>query len=148
MANDCVTDVKFLRVRESAVLPTYATAGAVGMDLYAAITKSVWIEPFRICKVPIGWKVEIPEGYEGQIRARSGLAAKYGISVINGPGTIDSDFRGELWVILTGLDHYEIKPHDRIAQLVIAPVSRLPVREVLTLSNTERGEGGFGSTGV
>ena len=131
-------------------LPAYKTSGAAGLDLRAAVTDDVTIEPFQRLLVPTGLKMAIPEGYEGQVRPRSGLALKQGLSVLNSPGTIDSDYRGEVGVILINLGTEPIVIHRglRMAQLVIAPIVQPEIEVVASLDNTERGAGGFGSTGV
>ena len=132
-------------------LPSYETAGAAGMDLSAALPEGtpVIIGPMERSLIPTGLSIELPEGYEAQIRPRSGLALKSGLTVLNTPGTIDSDYRGEVKVILVNLSNgpVEINRADRIAQMVIAPVTRANIKEVESLSLTKRGEGGFGSTG-
>ena len=142
--------VKVLPHGKGLDLPSYATPLSSGMDLRAAVEDKVIIKPLERCVIPTGIAVEIPPGYEGQVRPRSGLALKKGITVLNAPGTIDADYRGEVKVILINLGQEEvvINRGDRIAQLVIAPVVRAKVEEVEDLSTTERGEGGFGSTGV
>ncbi len=129
-------------------LPGYATDGAAGMDVCAA--ESLTIRPSARALVATGFAVAIPPGYEIQVRPRSGLAFKQGISVLNTPGTIDSDYRGEVKVLLANLgeDDFAIRKGDRVAQLVVAPVQRGIMREVENLDDTARGEGGFGSTGV
>ena len=135
-------------------LPTYRTEGAAGADLRANFPLQgrggVTIAPGERALVPTGLRVAIPDGYEGQVRARSGLALRHGIVVPNGPGTIDADYRGTLGVILAnfGSDPFSISHGDRIAQLVIAPVTRVTFEVVETLDDTPRGSGGFGSTGV
>jgi dUTP pyrophosphatase len=128
-------------------LPRYETAGAAGLDLRA--DEEVTLAPGERRQVPTGLAVEIPAGYEGQVRPRSGLAARHGVGMVNGPGTIDADYRGEVMVILVnhGQAPFAARRGDRIAQLVIAPVARVEVRLADDLSETERGEGGFGSTG-
>jgi dUTP pyrophosphatase len=130
--------------------PGYETSGSSGMDLRAAIDESIAIASGEGAVIPIGLKMEIPLGYEGQVRTRSGLAASHGLTVLNSPGTIDADYRGEVKVILMNLggDTVNIDRGDRIAQLVIAPVTRVVVEEVDEVDETTRGEGGFGSTGV
>jgi len=143
-------DLPTRRLREEATLPTYATMGSAGMDLYACLPDAkVHLEFGDRAIIPTGIAVAIPMGFEGQVRPRSGLAAKHGVTVINAPGTVDSDYRGEVKVALVCLnrDGYTIKHGDRIAQMVISGHARLPPREVEDLGNTERGEGGFGSTG-
>ena len=129
-------------------LPGYATDGAAGMDVCAA--ESLTIRPSARALVATGFAVAIPPGHEIQVRPRSGLALKQGISVLNTPGTIDSDYRGEVKVLLANLgeDDFAIRKGDRVAQLVVAPVQRGIMREVENLDDTARGEGGFGSTGV
>ena len=130
-------------------LPQYETANAVGLDVRANTTEAIRLAPLERALVPTGLYVEIPEGYEIQVRPRSGLAAKYGISVANAPGTIDPDYRGEIKVILVNLSNevVELKPGERIAQLVVAQFTRIEWESVEQLSDTERGAGGFGSTG-
>ncbi len=138
------------RLHPRAMLPTYQSAGAAGLDLAACIESEVVMVPGQIAVIPTGWSVEIPGGFEGQVRPRSGLATKYAVTVPNAPGTIDSDYRGELKVALINLGRAEfvVTSGMRIAQLVIAPVSRAVVEEVEELTTTHRGAGGFGSTGV
>ena len=130
-------------------LPDYQSAHAAGMDLHAAIDRPITLEPARIVMVPTGLAIAIPVGYEAQVRPRSGLACRHGVTVPNAPGTIDADYRGELTVALInlGAEPVAITPHMRIAQLVIAPVARAAWREVVELPDTERGAGGFGHTG-
>ena len=128
-------------------LPKYARQGDAGMDICAAADD--FISAFNWKAISTGLFVEIPEGYEIQIRSRSGLAFKYGVSVLNSPGTIDSGYRGEIKVILKNSDHhrYDVKKGERIAQMVVAPVTTAIFTEVAELSDSERGEGGLGSTG-
>ena len=130
-------------------LPKYETEGSSGMDIRAAVENQVTIAPGKIALVPTNLSVEIPIGYEIQVRPRSGLAAKNGIGVLNSPGTIDSDYRGEVKVILFNFseNNFIIKRGDRIAQLVIAEVILADVKEVKNLNTSNRGEGGFGHTG-
>ncbi len=129
--------------------PSYKTNGASGMDLIAFVKKPIKILPGETNLVPTGISIAIPEGYEIQIRPRSGLAAKNQITVLNTPGTIDSDYRGELKIILInhGKKEFIINNNDRVAQMVLTPVSKIELREVEMLTNTNRGKGGFGSTG-
>ena len=136
--------------KKTAALPAYETRGAAGMDLRANLENDIIIPPLGRMKIPTGLFMEIPEGYEGQIRPRSGLAANYGITVLNAPGTIDSDYRGEVQIILVNLgsEPYTVKNSDRIAQLVIAPVYRAEITETDSLEASSRGQGGFGSTGT
>jgi dUTP pyrophosphatase len=131
-------------------LPSYQTAGAAGLDVCAALSESVLLASGQHRLFPTGICLEIPEGYEGQVRPRSGLALRHGITVLNAPGTIDADYRGELGVVLInhGPAPVEIKPLDRIAQLVIAPVVQVQLEVVDALSETDRAAGGYGSTGV
>ena len=137
-------------VSKSGKLPAYATEGASGMDLCAYLDEPMTLLPMERKLIPTGIYVEIPEGYEGQVRARSGLAIKKGIGLVNGIGTIDSDYRGELRVPLInwGGEPFEIQDGDRIAQLVIAKYERVQVEPVQELSDTDRGEGVFGHTGI
>ena len=137
-------------VGKGAVLPSYRTRGAAGADVSAASDCPVAIAPGEWKLIPTGLSVEIPEGYEIQVRPRSGLAAKYGVTVLNAPGTIDSDYRGEISVILInhGSQDFIVNPGDRIAQLVVSRVERAEFTCTGGISRTERGDGGFGSTGV
>jgi len=125
------------------------TEGAAGMDLASAADGPIALAPGQRLGVPTGWSMELPQGYEAQIRPRSGLAAKHGVTVANAPGTIDSDYRGEIIVLLVNLgqETLTISPGDRVAQMVIAPVARAMIEEVTELSQTDRGSGGFGHTG-
>jgi len=143
-------DIKLMRLPHGhgLPLPAYETSGSAGMDIASA--ESCNIRPGRRALVSSGFAIAIPEGYEVQVRPRSGLALKHGISVLNTPGTIDSDYRGEVKVILANLgdEDFPIKKGDRIAQIVVAPVQRATMVEVTELDDTARGSGGFGSTGV
>ena len=132
------------------VLPAYETEGSAGMDLRADITDSVTLRPLERSMIPTGLFIELPIGYEAQVRPRSGLAAKRGLTCLNSPGTIDSDYRGELKVILVNLSNeiQVIEPAERIAQMVIAKHERIVFQEVSSLNSTVRGAGGFGSTGT
>lgn len=131
-------------------VPFYATELSAGMDLKAAIEEPVELDSLERAMVPTGLFIELPAGYEAQVRPRSGLAAKHGITVCNSPGTIDADYRGEIKVILVNLskDKFVINPGERIAQMVIAKYEKIEWEEVEQLGETERGAGGFGSTGV
>lgn len=142
--------IQFKRLDTNLPLPRYESDGAAGLDLRASLNASVIIPAGDQLTVGVGFLIAIPRGYEGQVRGRSGLAARYGISVVNAPGTIDSDYRGEIKVILrnNGRESFKIEPGDRIAQLVIAKAPQHPIIEVDELPETTRGEGGFGSTGV
>lgn len=142
--------MKLKMISKSGVLPTYATDGASGMDLRAYTEEPIILQPMERKLIPTGIFVEIPAGYEGQVRARSGLAIKKGIGLVNSIGTIDSDYRGELCVPLInfGQEPFEIQNGDRIAQLVIAKYERVEPELADELDDTERGAGGFGHTGV
>ena len=131
-------------------LPTYQTTGAAGADLYAALEGPVSLSPGERVLVPTGIALELPIGFEAQVRPRSGLALRHGVTTLNAPGTIDSDYRGEIGVILVnhGQDEFVINRGDRIAQLVVASVYQARFVEVSVLSDTERDNGGFGHTGV
>ncbi|WP_416796468.1 dUTP diphosphatase [Ciceribacter azotifigens] len=152
--NDIRPTLKLLRLAhgEDIPLPSYETAGAAGMDLRAAVTESapMTLVPGQRALVPTGFIMEIPEGFEAQIRPRSGLALKNGVTCLNTPGTIDSDYRGEVKVLLINLgeEAFEIVRGMRIAQMVIAPVTQVHITEVTETSTTVRGAGGFGSTGL
>lgn len=131
-------------------LPAYATAQSAGMDLRANIPKSITLQPLERRLIPTGLYIALPEGYEAQVRPRSGLALKHGITVLNSPGTIDSDYRGELMVLLINLsqDPFTVNDGERIAQLVIARHEQAVLTAVEVLDETERGAGGYGHTGV
>ena len=137
------------RLSPSVQLPSYKTNGASGMDLMAFIEKPIELKPGKSCLVPTGLSVAFPEEYEIQIRPRSGLAAKNNITVLNTPGTIDSDYRGELKIILFnhGNENFLINNSDRIAQMILTPIIKMELQETDELPETVRGEGGFGSTG-
>ena len=130
-------------------LPHYATPGAAGMDVYAHIPEPIVLQPLQRSLVPTGLFIELPVGFEAQIRPRSGLAAKFGVGVVNSPGTIDADYRGEIKVILVNLSDtpFTLNPGERIAQMVVAAHERVVWEQVDGLNQTERGAGGFGSTG-
>ena len=136
------------KLQKNIILPEYKTDGSSGMDLMANVEQTVKILPGEKKIISTGIMVAIPEQYEIQIRPRSGLAAKNGISVLNTPGTIDSDYRGEIKVILINLgkDIFEINKNDRIAQMIVCPIIKVELKEVKSLPETVRGEGGFGST--
>ena len=141
--------VLFKKLNSFAQLPSYKTDGASGMDLMACVEKSISLEPGKSCLVPTGLSVAFPKEYEIQIRPRSGLAAKSNISVLNTPGTIDSDYRGEIKVILFnhGNKSFKINNNDRIAQMILTPVIKMDLEETNELPESIRGAGGFGSTG-
>jgi dUTP pyrophosphatase len=141
-----------LRIRcrvDSGMLPAYQTPLASGMDLKASIPADIRIEPGHTAVVPTGVWLEIPAGYEGQVRPRSGLAARHGVTLLNSPGTVDADYRGEVRVILVnlGTEGFVVTRGMRVAQIVFAPVTRAHLEVVEEISSTTRGEGGFGSTG-
>lgn len=150
---DCMTPtLKLLRLTHAAdlPLPSYHTAGAAGMDLMAALAKPVILASGERAAIPTGLIFEILEGFEGQVRPRSGLALKFGVTCLNTPGTIDWDYRGEVKVILInhGQEPFEVTHGMRIAQLVIAPVIQVAIEEISKVSQTQRGASGFGSTGT
>ena len=130
-------------------LPGYETEGSAGMDLRARLSAPVVLEPGKRAIVPTGLRIELPAGYEAQVRARSGLAARHGIGLVNGVGTIDSDYRGEIGICLInhGEEAFTVRDGDRVAQLVIAKYARARIENAASLSDTGRGEGGFGHTG-
>ena len=130
--------------------PSYETSASAGMDIRANITESITLKPLERAIIKTGLFIALPEGYEAQIRPRSGLAAKFGITVLNAPGTIDADYRGEIGVILVNLSNEEftIKDGDRVAQMIIAAYVHTKWEEVNVLNDTKRGSGGFGSTGI
>ena len=130
-------------------MPSYSTPLSAGMDLRADLSEPVTLKPLERQLVPTGLYIELPAGYEAQVRPRSGLAAKHGISIVNSPGTVDADYRGEIKVILVNLstEDFVIAPGERIAQMVVARHERVEWEEVEVLETSERGEGGFGSTG-
>lgn len=142
--------ISLSKVRQTATLPSYQTDGAAGMDLHACIDKDMVVHPFKRTLVPTGVAIALPRGYEAQVRARSGLASKYGIALVNGVGTIDADYRGEVGVLLInfGEDPFTIEPNMRIAQLVIAHYEKIEWVEKDNLDQTTRADGGFGSTGT
>ena len=144
------TILRVKKLRENAIIPTYMTEHAAGMDLHAALDESLTVAPGQRLLVPTGLALEIPPGFEGQIRPRSGLALKKGLSLPNSPGTIDADYRGEVGIIVInhGIEPVTFEPGDRIAQLVIAPVERVVLLEVVDLEETLRSSGGFGHTGL
>ena len=137
------------KLNEEAIVPEYKTKGSSGMDLMANINSDIYIKPGEKAIIPTGIAVSIPIGYEIQIRPRSGLAAKKGISVLNTPGTIDADYRGEIKIILINLSKksFVVRSGDRVAQMILCPVIKAKLKEVKNLLKTVRGKGGFGSTG-
>ena len=149
MAQTASVTVKIVN-RGKFALPEYKTPGSAGCDLYANLDNPLEIKPMQRVLIPTGLFMELPLGYEAQVRARSGLALKHGIGVLNSPGTIDADYRGEIQIILINLstETYTLHPGERIAQLIVAAVCKAEWIETETLNLTERGEGGFGSTGI
>lgn len=147
---EVTVEVQVLPHGEGLPLPSYQTADASGLDLHAAVGEPVSIAPGGIAIVPTGLKVAVPPGYEAQVRPRSGLALKHGITIPNSPGTVDADYRGEVCVIMlnAGSAPFTVNRGDRIAQMVIAPVVQAGLRVVAELPGTARAEGGFGHTGV
>ena len=145
-----MTEILIKRLSKKITLPKYETSGSSGLDLSANITNSVKIEPGKTSISPTGISVSIPKNFEIQIRPRSGLAAKKQISVLNTPGTIDADYRGEIKVILINLgsESFTVENGARIAQMVVCPIIKAKLKEVESLDNTSRGSGGFGSTGT
>ena len=142
--------IKIQRHAEDVVLPEYATYGAAGMDIAAHIDTAVTLAPFARAAIATGFSIQLPHGYEAQIRPRSGLALEHGVTVANAPGTIDSDYRGEVAVVLINLSQqdFTITSGMRIAQMVIAPVTYSHLEDVSHLDISDRGKGGFGSTGL
>ena len=148
--DEILVKIKVLRNGDGLPIPEYQTKDSAGMDLHSAIIENLEIKPSAKEIVPTGIALAIPPGYEAQIRPRSGLAAKHSITVLNTPGTIDSDYRGEIKVIIInhGREKYIVKRGDRIAQIIFAPIARAKIKSVSELSETTRGECGFGSTGI
>src|SRR5574344_1084114 len=142
--------LKIERMPHNKNLPTYQTEGAAGMDLHAAISESITLNSLERKLIPTGIKIELEHGYEAQIRERTGISIKHGITLINAIGTIDEDYRGEVCVGLVNLskEAYTIQPDERIAQMVIAKVEKAEIEVVTSVSKTTRNEGGFGSTGI
>ena len=145
--------IKFLRLRPESdsdiALPRYMTPQSAGMDICAAVTKDVLLEKGEIAMLPTGFAMALPGGYEAQIRPRSGLALKHGLTLLNSPGTVDADYRGVLRLIVVNLgkEPFSIRRGERLAQMIVAPVTRAVLKEVEELPPTERGSGGFGHTG-
>lgn len=141
--------IEFKKLNPKAQIPRYMTELAAGLDIHALPEENIVLQPGERCLVPTGLAVAIPPGYEIQVRPRSGLAIKHGIALVNSPGTIDADYRGEIGIILInhGQEVFSINSGDRIAQLVVAPVCQAQLVEVEQLSGTDRGVGGFGHTG-
>jgi dUTP pyrophosphatase len=142
--------VKIKKLHPEAIIPQYMTEHAAGMDLCTVVDEPVSLKPGERTLLPTGLAMEIPPGYEGQVRPRSGLALKKGIALVNSPGTIDADYRGEIGIIVInhGQEIVEFQPGDRVAQLIIAPVTQADLVEVQDLNDSDRSSGGFGHTGV
>jgi len=142
--------INIIKLKENAIIPSYQTEQAAGMDLHACIDEPIIIQPLKRLMIPTGFAIELPVGYEAQIRARSGMSIKYGITMVNGIGTIDADYRGEIGVLVINLSDvpFTVEPDMRIAQMVIARYECVDFQEVDSMSQTERGTGGFGSTGA
>tara|TARA_B100000767_G_C19692769_1_gene504778 strand:+ start:672 stop:1112 length:441 start_codon:yes stop_codon:yes gene_type:complete len=145
-----MTIIQIKKLFDKVLTPKYETSGSSGMDIAAYLKQDISVSPGDKAMVPTGFSLSIPQGYEVQIRPRSGLAAKKGITILNTPGTIDSDYRGEIKIILINLskDMFVIKNGERIAQMVVCPVEQVSLEEVEELSDTDRGKDGFGSTGT
>ena len=150
MGKTVVIQVERLPEGEGLPLPAYQTAGSSGLDLHAAVAGEEVIRPGASALIPTGIKVAIPAGYEAQVRPRSGVALRHGVTVLNAPGTIDSDYRGPVAVILfnAGAEPFVVRRGDRIAQMVVAPVCRAELQEVAAVEDTARSSGGFGHTGA
>ena len=142
-------NIEILNHAKDLPIPSYQTEGAAGLDLFAALTEPVEMHPFERVLIPTGLKIGLPPNMEAQVRPRSGIAYKYGITVLNAPGTIDSDYRGEIKIILANLsqDNFIIERGSRIAQMIFSPVTKAELNVVTTLNETNRGSKGFGSTG-
>lgn len=142
-------NIRVKKLRSTAILPEYQTAHAAAMDIHACLEAAMTLEPMQRAMIPTGLAFELPEGSEMQIRARSGLSIKHGLTLVNGVGTIDADYRGELGVLVINLgqEPFVIEPDMRIAQALVSRYERVALEEVTELSETVRGEGGFGSTG-
>lgn len=143
-------EIKIVKLRSNAILPDYQTELSAGMDLHACIDEPITIQPMERMLIPTGLAIELPSGYESQIRSRSGMVLKHGITMANGIGTIDADYRGEYGVMILNIsdEPFSINPDMRIAQLVINKYEQVRWKQVESLSETERGTGGFGSTGI
>ncbi len=144
-----IINIKRVRANEDLSLPRYMTASAAGLDLYADVSATLVLLPGERALVPTGIAISLPDGYEAQVRPRSGLALRHGISLVNAPGTIDPDYRGEIGVIVInhGVEPFVLQRGERIAQVVISRFARAELREVAELDDTDRGDGGFGHTG-
>ena len=142
-------NIEILNHAKDLPIPSYQTEGAAGLDLFAALTEPVDMHPLERVLIPTGLKISLPPNMEAQVRPRSGIAYKYGITVLNSPGTIDSDYRGEIKIILANLsqDNFTIERGSRIAQMIFSPITKAELNVVTTLNETNRGSKGFGSTG-
>ena len=142
--------INIVKLKENAIIPSYQTEQAAGMDLHACIDKLIVLKPLERAMIPTGFAIELPAGFEAQIRARSGMSIKYGITMVNGIGTIDADYRGEIGVLAINLSNesFTIEPDMRIAQMVIAKYECIDWNQVEVIGETDRGEDGYGSTGV
>ena len=143
-------EIAVISLSDSGSLPEYQTAGSAGADVRAHIEEAVVLSPGQRRLIPTGLRLQIPPGYEAQVRPRSGLALRHGVTMVNAPGTVDSDYRGEVGVLLINLgsEDFTVEPGDRVAQLVFAPVTRAQFLIASQLDESVRGQGGFGSTGV
>ena len=141
-------NIRIKKLKDTAILPEYQTSGAAGADIHACLDEPVTLQPMERQRIPTGLSMSIPEGYEVQIRARSGMGLKYGVTMVNGVGTIDADYRGEVGVLLINLGHepFVVEPGMRIAQMVLARYETITWQETNELDETVRGDGGFGST--
>lgn len=150
MMEERIREIRVCKLHPGARMPVYASAGAAGADVFALLDKELVLKPFERALVPTGLSFSIPDGYEVQLRPRSGLALKQGVGLPNSPGTIDADYRGEVRVLLVNLgsDDVVVRDGDRIAQMVLAPVYQACFVQDASLDDTERGSGGFGSTGL
>lgn len=143
-------NVKIIKLRENAILPSYQTKQAAGMDLHACIDAPITLQPLERKMIPTGIAIELPSGYEAQVRARSGMSIKHGITMVNGVGTIDADYRGEVGALVINLSDqpFTIEPDMRIAQMVVTRYSYVTWQLTDTINQTDRGDGGYGSTGI
>lgn len=143
-------DIKIKKLKDKAILPSYQTINSAGMDVSACLDEPIILKPMQREIIPTGLAIELPKGYEAQIRARSGLSIKHGLTVVNGVGTIDSDYRGEIGVLIINLgdEDFCIEPGTRIAQMVIAKYEKINWQKSDDLGDTDRGAGGYGSTGI
>lgn len=144
------TSINIVKLKENAIIPSYQTEQAAGMDLHACIDEPIMLGSLERVMIPTGFAIELPAGFEAQIRARSGMSIKYGITMVNGIGTIDADYRGEVGVLAINLskESFTIEPGMRVAQMVIAKYECIDWNQVEVISETDRGTGGYGSTGV